>query len=270
MKEQPILETLDPEVAERIVSRRDALRSAGKLGAGLAFASVPVALGVLSRSAFAQGGLPQQVIDVLNFALTLEFLEAEFYNLGLAAPNLIPTGTRNPAGTRDVFDQIRKHEEAHVQLLKAVLQDKAVPKPEFDFTAGGKFPDVFTNYRTFATLAQGFEDTGVRAYKGQAPKLMGVDPILTVALQIHAVEALHAAEVRRLTASPADKEYIVLNNTDVPALRPVYAGEEQVVQLGVNVPAVSGVSPAAVSEAWDEPLTMEQVLAIAGQFIVRR
>ena len=269
MEKKTILETIDPDAAEQIVSRRDAVRGAGKWGMGLAFASVPVALGVLSKNAFGNH-LPQQVIDVLNFALTLEFLEAEFYNMGLAAQGLIP------ADVRDVFDQIRDHEVQHVALLQSVLGSDAVSKPTFDFTAGGMFADVFTNYQTFATLAQGFEDTGVRAYKGQAPKLIPVDPILTVALQIHAVEAMHASKVRRLAASPAEKGWIILNNTDVPALQPVYAGEQQTTQLGVDVPSVLPnfeTNPidnkaAAVSEAFDEPLTMDQVLAIAGLFIV--
>lgn len=261
MSDKPILETIDPEIAGRIVSRRDAVRGAGKWGMGLALASVPVALGLAAKSAFGNH-LPQEVINVLNFALTLEFLEAEFYTRGLAQPNLIRD--------REVFDQIAKHEVQHVALLKAVLGDDAVAKPRFDFTAGGKFPDVFTNYRTFVTLAQGFEDTGVRAYKGQAPKLINVDAILTVALQIHAVEALHASKVRRLSTSPAEKGWITLAETDVPALQPVYQGEDQVVQLDVNVVNVTPafVDARAASEAFDEPLTMEQVLAIARQFIV--
>lgn len=260
MNDGPILESLDPEVLERIGSRREVLRSGGRWGLGLALASVPLALATMAKSAFANH-LPQQVIDVLNYALTLEYLESEFYNQGLAAPGLIP------ADTRDVFDQIRIHENAHVALLKAVLLEDAVAKPTFDFTAGGKFADVFTNYATFATLSQAFEDTGVRAYKGQAPKLIPYDLVLTTALQIHAVEAMHASVVRRLAASPAEKGWITLDNTSVPALQPVYQGEAQTTQLGVDVPAVAKVSAAAASEAFDEPLTMEQVLAIAGPFI---
>ncbi len=263
MNEQPILETLDPEVGERIVSRRAALQASGKWGFGLALASVPVALAVSARSAFADH-LPQQVLDVLNFALTLEFLEAEYYNTGLAAPGLIQD--------REVFSQISKHENSHVALLQAVLGGDAIAKPQFDFTAGGKFPDVFSNYATFVTLAQGFEDTGVRAFKGQAPKLIDADFILTVALQIHAVEALHASKVRRLSTSPAQKGWITFDDTAVPALEPIYAGEAQTTQLMIEVPSLlpDFVSDpaAATSEAFDEPLTMQQVLEIVDQFIV--
>ena len=74
----------------------------------------------------------------------------------------------------------------------------AKPKPKFDYTAGGRYPDVFSDFRTFANLSQTFEDTGVAAYKGQAPNLMSNGLILTTALRIHSVEGRHAAEVRQV------------------------------------------------------------------------
>ena len=60
------------------------------------------------------------------------------------------------------------------------------------------YPDVFTNFRTFAKLSQTFEDLGVAAYKAQAGNLMSNGTILTTALRIHSIEARHAAEVRRV------------------------------------------------------------------------
>ena len=72
-----------------------------------------------------------------------------------------------------------------------------------DFTAGGKYADVFSNFKTFLALSQTFEDLGVAAYKGQAGNLMGYGAILTAALQIHSVEARHAAEVRRIGGKKA-------------------------------------------------------------------
>ncbi len=60
-------------------------------------------------------------------------------------------------------------------LLQQTLGDAAVAEPEFDFTAGGQFGDVFTNYATFQALSQGFDDTGVRAYQGQAGNLVEND-----------------------------------------------------------------------------------------------
>jgi hypothetical protein len=78
-----------------------------------------------------------------------------------------------------------------------------IDNDKFDYTAQGEHPDVFRNYRTFLAVAQDFEETGVSAYKGQAPKLMGADPILSIALRIHSVQARHAAIVRRVRGLPA-------------------------------------------------------------------
>jgi hypothetical protein len=249
MKETTILGGLDPELMERVVSRRAAVSRSGKLAGALAIASMPVALGVLAKNAFGQGaGLPQAIVDVLNFALTLEYLEDEFYRTGLGSGVI-------PAGDQPVFQQISKHETAHVALLQSVLGTSAVAKPTFDFTAGGTFPDPFSDYPTFQALSQAFEDTGVRAYKGQAPALISNDDILTTALRIHSVEARHAAEVRRLRG---EKPWITGNQSTLPAAAaPIYAGEE----------AGQGVTSVASSEAFDEPLTMETVLDIAGLFI---
>ena len=99
-------------------------------------------------------------------------------------------------------------------FLTDALGSHAVKKPNFDFTAKGAFGDVFSNYKTFLALSQAFEDTGVRAYKGQAGNLKASDEILTAALQIHSVEARHAAEVRLIRGQPA---WIVSNSRgDLP------------------------------------------------------
>lgn len=263
MKFGTIFGGLDPEVTARVVSRRDAVARSGRMAGALAIASMPVAFGLFARKAFAQGTLPAEIVDVLNFALTLEYLEDEFYRTGLDADT---AGALDLGDTRTVFEQISKHETAHVALLQGVLGGDAVDKPTFDFTAGGTFADVFTNPATFITLAQGFEDTGVRAYKGQAANLISNNSVLTTALQIHSVEARHASEVRRLAQSPAEKGWITLANNTVVALDPVYAGEEVTTQAGVDLTQFG--SAEAASEAFDEPLTREEVEAIAGQFIV--
>ncbi|MGU3664556.1 ferritin-like domain-containing protein [Methylobacterium sp. A49B] len=183
-----LIETLDPDLTARMTSRRGLFtRAAGTLGA---LASAPTVLAVATTKVFAQG-LPGQVVDVLRFALTLEYLEAEFYRTGLATRGLIP------ARYRPVFTQLARHEAEHVRLLLGVLGGAAIPSPAFDFTAKGKYPDVFANFDTFTTLSSTFEDLGVAAYKGQAGNLQGT-PVLTTALQIHSVEARHAAEVRRV------------------------------------------------------------------------
>ena len=274
MSNESILGGLDPEVLETLGSRREALRGAGRWGMGLAMASVPLALAGLAQRAFAQSGPPQAVIDVLNFALTLEELEAEFYVMGVNAAGLIP------ASDRQIFTTIRDHEVAHVQFLRNALGAAAVAKPTFDFTAGGMFMP-FTDYEQFKALAQAFEDTGVRAYKGQAPTLLQTPGILRAALTIHSVEARHASEVRRLRGNFTDlspqEGWITLDlrGTGMPAAtQPVYDGEENVTQAGINIANLPGpaagstIGATQASEAFDEPLTRQQVLEIVDPFIV--
>lgn len=256
--DKTILADIDPEISN-IMSRRGAFQDAAiKLGV-LATASTLV--GVASTAAFGQGAkLPEKVVEVLNFALTLEYLEDEFYRTGVGTSNLIPSENRA------TFETISKHEAAHVEVLKGALGSHAVKKPEFDFTAKGAFKDVFSNYKTFLALSQAFEDTGVRAYKGQAGNLLGHEDILTIALQIHSVEARHAAEVRLIRGQPA---WIVGNSRgDLPAAtQPIYDGEADFKQGGADIKDLGGLSADALSGAFDEPLSKDKVLAIAKMFI---
>lgn len=187
-----ILDELDPEISDRVVASRRAFFSGWAGKSALVAASVPLVLAAASTAAFGQS-LPKKIVDVLNFALTLEYLEAAFYAEGNKSRGLIPSKFRT------VFRTIGAHEKAHVKLLQGALGSAAVAQPAVDFTAGGTYPDVFENFETFLTLAVTFEDLGVAAYKGQAGNLAGNDAILTTALQIHSVEARHASEVRRIS-----------------------------------------------------------------------
>jgi hypothetical protein len=187
--EQMLLDHIEPDLAGRLASRRDLFTKASlKLGA---IATAPLVLAAVSSEAVGQG-IPRQVVDILNFALTLEYFEDEFYRTAAAQPGLIP------AEYSAVFYQISRHESEHVQTLRGALGGAAVAKPQFDLTGGGRYPDALRNFRTLAKLAQTFEDTGVAAYKGQAPRLTGGGELLGTALRIHSVEARHAAEVRRI------------------------------------------------------------------------
>lgn len=254
------LEKVDGDIHERLAytSRRNMFSTLGKTVAALA---IPSLLATSINKAYAT---TSGAIDVLNFALTLEYLENEFYKMGLATTGLIP------ANDRALFTQIAKHESQHVAFLVGALGAKAVAKPNFDFTAKGAFADIFTNYKTFATVSAALEDTGVRAYKGQAGNLMAAEdkPLLEYALQIHSVEARHASVVRRLLNTngfaPGTKGWISGNIGNPTA---VYAGEENLMQGGVNLKGLSGKTDSAINEAFDEPLTKDQVLAIAGGFI---
>lgn len=178
------------------ISRRDALEGVRRHGVrwALAAATPFVATGcAIVGEAIAPNR--ELAVQTLQFALLLEELEHDFYVQALQAPGLIPSSDRA------VIQQISKHEGAHVTFLTTGITGiggAAQAAPKFDFTGRGKYPGVFRNYRTFLELAQMFEDTGVKAYKGQAANLITSSTLLTAALRIHSVEGRHAAEIRRL------------------------------------------------------------------------
>lgn len=269
-----IFETItqvDPEFNERVSPRREAIKNMASFGKKVTIAAMPFVLGDLFKKAYGQ--TPTDVNGVLNYALTLEYLEAEYYTLGAAAAGLVPAG--KPMGA---ITTIRDHEVAHVQFLKQVLGDKAVSKPTFDFTAGGTFGNVFSDYDTFLALAQAFEDTGVRAYKGQAALLKGNKVVLTAALQIHSVEARHASHIRQMRRARGggaanQKPWITgANDSGIGAVvDPVYAGEDNKMQATVDITTLNGIggkiSANAATQSFDEPLTATAVLDIAKLFI---
>lgn len=185
---------LDPEIQDRLTAnRREFIRnSVLKLGA---LASAPLVLAASAQQAFGQD-LPQEVVDVLNYALTLEHIEDAFYRSGLDA-GVIPTEYET------IFQHIGLHEAQHVAFLSGALGSAAVERPALDLTAGGQYADALENFQTYLTLSQTFEDLGVAAYKGQAGNLIEYDDLLTAALQIHSVEARHAAIVRKIGGMPS-------------------------------------------------------------------
>ncbi len=272
-----IIKFLDEFTSENLTkkmsSRREVFGTMGSLSKKAALAAVPFGLAG-SGKAYAQTSKAHE--GPLQLALTLEYLEAEFYIKALQS-GVLPSAGKAEA----IYSQISKHETAHVEFLKAALGDASIESPEFDFTAGGAFDPFNANfdgaYAQLLALAQAFEDTGVRAYKGQAGNLIGT-PFLKPALQIHSVEARHASEIRRLRASfigdPLNEDalgWITLNNRGpgMPAAtQPVYDGEENVVQAGVNLVDATNFGAVAVSQSYDEPISGETAVAIASLFIV--
>lgn len=210
------------------------------------------------------------MLDVLQFALLLEHLEAEFYQHGVAASGLIDDADRT------IFTTISGHETIHVTALRSLISAKGatpIAKPNFDFTAKGNvagFNFSAGQYETFKALAMSFEDTGVRAYKGQAPRLNGDAAALSAALSIHSVEARHAAEVRRLRGK---KAWISgSSRDDLPAFtQGIYAGENNESQGGLMLSSLPGYSAnggtTAATEAFDEQLTKAEVTAIITPFL---
>jgi len=148
------------------------------------------AVGPFVRAAIAQDGGGD--VDILNFALTLEYLEAAFYTQGLKQ-------VRGLSGdAKSLATEIRDNETAHVRALTKTIQSlggKPVKAPSVDFG------DAFSSQKAFLKLAQTFEDTGVSAYNGAAPMIESAD-VLGAAGSIVQVEARHAAAIRLLNAKP--------------------------------------------------------------------
>lgn len=182
-----------------------------------AFAQRIVAVGLATAGfgafttgeAFAQSG-PSDA-DIVNFALNLEYLEAEFYTVAttgrrIADAGIGVSGVGAPGATvgggtvaldervRIVAEQITLDEQAHVRLLRTALGAAAIAKPAINLEALGI---GFRNQTEFLTLARAFEDVGVTAYGGAAPLITNKD-ILKTAAQIALTEAQHAGILRYL------------------------------------------------------------------------
>lgn len=274
------IEKADPEVYDRLDTRRNAMKSFAKTSGKIALASIPFALGSMFQKAYGSPSAPTDIVlDTLNFALTLEYLESNFY-IQAVASGIIPSGEDMTALT-----VIRDHENEHVKFLSTAIKAAggtpvSFTADNFDFTAGGAFADVFSNYGLLLAVAQTFEDTGVRAYKGQAPNLISNNDYLTAALQIHSVEARHAARLREMRQKNGSlvpsgvtvKPWITLDQSGIgtSAVQASYDGEENVTQAGVIITNIGGkdISAEAASEAFDEPLSKEQILEIVKPFIV--
>jgi hypothetical protein len=171
------LDRFDPDgavrEAEERISRHGVLRAA----AG------GVTLVALGRSGTASAATKRDVA-ILNYALTLEYLQAAFYT---EAERLKKLGPKAASAARVVGAV----ERAHVAAFRAALGKAAVKRPRFDFQG------VTEEQRKFLRTAVAFEDLAVSAYKAQAPKL-GSRSLLAVAVSIHSVEARHAAWMRHL------------------------------------------------------------------------
>lgn len=208
----------NPTVAEGATSeRRGLLKGAGLGAAALALGG----LGFTSRPAKAD----VTDVDVLNFALNLEYLEAEFYMLAAFGQHLSPddqTGTVGAQGPvyggrkvafKDKFvmeyaREIALDERAHVRFLRSALGSAKIAQPLIDLAhgfnklahaaglvTGSEIFDPFLNDTNFLLAAFVFEDVGVTAYHGAAPLLTN-PAYLSAAAGILAVEAYHAAIIR--------------------------------------------------------------------------
>ena len=190
------LSEVDADVLGRFDSRRAVFSSLGTAAKRSALAATPLFLGALFQKAYA--GTTSTPVEVLQYALALELFEQDFYRkVQASAPYLAAS-----AADKGAIDQIKKHEDAHATLLGNTIRGLGgTPVTGVTFKAA-----TFATLATFNTgpaastilgIAQILEDTGVRAYKGRAGELLGTD-LLTVALQIHSVEARHASKIRTM------------------------------------------------------------------------
>jgi hypothetical protein len=187
MSELPKLEELDLDGAIREAAskvdghtRGTFLRKAG-IGAG-AIVGSSAFLGAIPS--IASAGVAKSDVAILNFALTLEYLEAAFYAGAVASNSL-------SGKTADFAKVVASHEAAHVSFLKKALGSAAVKSPKFDFKGTN------TDMAKFMATAEVLEDTGVAAYLGQAGNIKA-KPILAAAGSVLAVEARHAGWIRDL------------------------------------------------------------------------
>ena len=160
-------------------TRADLLRGA-LVGSGALLAAFAAPASAAASSA--------RDVSILNFALTLEELQAAFYTE--VERNHVLHGALKRQG-----DTVGAHERAHVRAFRAVLGSRAIKRPHFDFGGATEGPDAFRR------TAVAFEDLAVAAYKGQAPRI-GSRAYLASALAIHSVEARHAAVISMMLGGP--------------------------------------------------------------------
>ncbi len=157
------------------------------------FRKAAIGGGALVGSGLLLGGLPElaaaarskkQDVNILNFALTLEYLESEFYKEALRKANL-------QGDVLSTTKIVTAHEDAHVRFLKLALGSARKSKPKFDFKG------TTSDAAKFLDTAVLLEDTGVTAYSGQGPRILQ-SKVLKAAVSILTVEARHASRFRSL------------------------------------------------------------------------
>ena len=264
------------EILKNALSRRTFLAGAGSaaaatLIAGCSHDSVTITLPPVNTYTDA---------DILNFALNLEYLEAEFYlraatGSGLSSADTGGTGTVTggakitglSTAQQNILNEIAYDEQEHVRFLRSALGSAAVSRPNIDLNAGFSgavtaanslsstlpaIPTAFNPFGTFDQFLVGafvFEDVGVTAYNGAAPLIStaGIAAgYLAAAAGILAVEAYHAAYVRTTLTANA----IIQGSTAYPY--PLYANRVSALRAalgGGNETPLAGFQAAVATTA---------------------
>lgn len=262
------LAEVDSDVLGRLDSRRAVFSSLGTAAKRGAMAATPALLASFFQKAYAGTSSTKvgSIGDIFNYALTLELLEADFYKK-MVESSVFSAQTTTAQGA---IRQIKKHEDAHVALLRAVLTGLgATPVSGITFKAAS-FPATWDGQLQVAQL---LEDTGVRAYKGRATDLLAaggaadasvpnvgtVNP-LQAALQIHSVEARHASHIRYMRGQTP-----WISGTGDLDGHATYTGtipESNTTQAGIDITTVTTGKTYSASDAaasFDEVLTPAEV-----------
>ncbi len=228
------MKNMQNEVEQPLVSadRRSFLRGAGLSGLALAGTAVlgEKAFSQTTDAATVSASFTATDVEVFNFALNLEYLEAEFYTRALTGLTLSESGIKvkgvgnagptiggkqvdfsgDATGKLGVIaKQITKDEQTHVKLLQKLLGPLAIAKPSINLDA----MDGFSSFKAFLNLARDFEDVGVSAYGGAAGLLSTAG--LSYGARIALVEAYHASSLRFLVEQNGVKSPAV-DALDVP------------------------------------------------------
>jgi hypothetical protein len=191
-------------------------------------------------------------IAILQFALNLEYLEAEFYTVVTTGRTIAQlgigtngVGTEGPtvgggkvplsAPVMNLAIELAADEQAHVKLLRSALGADAIAKPTIDFSVG-----AVSDETSFLLASRLFEDVGVSAYAGAAPYLSNKDT-LSIAARILGTEAEHTGTIRFFI-------------TQYTAIRPTAADRKDVVNRIISAESSAGLTSAR---------TPGEVLAIA-------
>jgi rubrerythrin len=169
--------------------RKGALAGGGLIAGGAFFSYLGPAEALISKKKSKKND-----VKILNYALTLEFLEAAFYKQAVAN-----AAYGDSAVLKRFAEVVAEHEATHVKFLKGALGSAAIKSPKFDFK------DAVTDVKKFAATAEVLEDTGVSAYLGQVTNLFQ-PAVLRAAGTIATVEARHASWIRFInleTPAPA-------------------------------------------------------------------
>ncbi|MGI8741574.1 MAG: ferritin-like domain-containing protein [Bryobacteraceae bacterium] len=255
------------EVAAEAPNRRNFLSKIALAGAAAA------AVGTGVKNANAQAAPAPTDADILNFALNLEYLEAEFYTVATSGKTIDQMGvaitgsgnqgpttggqqvtlTNSSFLTTDIANEIAFDERQHVTFIRTALTAAGatpIAKPAINLTALGI---GFNGLTDFLQLARAFEDVGVTAYAGAAP-LITDKTILGAAARIAETESLHAANIRLQVAKlgipttlldgvdilppPSGTKYFAVDNNALTQVRTV--GQVLFIVYGSQANATSG------------------------------